>query len=210
MGFEIKNKLTNQRIQEIAIKFTDNSITDRERNELASLVYPKLNYYIWKFCKNDFDTSEALQWTLKKIFNNVSKFDFERGRFTTWIYTIARNETLFYLHMKSKFKCVSIEDNSDPVSHTQDTDDFSNVEEDFQSLYDITVSEINEIPDDLLKNIAIDKMIKKDKVKSIASRYDINENTVKTKLRKIRLDLKSKILDEHPNFKESLNHIFEI
>tara|TARA_Y100000389_G_scaffold197624_1_gene232595 strand:- start:18693 stop:19325 length:633 start_codon:yes stop_codon:yes gene_type:complete len=210
MSFEIKNKRSNQRIQEIAIKFTDNSITDRERNELASLVYPKLNYYIWKFCKNDLDTSEALQWTLKKIFKNISKFDFERGRFTTWIYTIARNETLFYLHMKSKFKCVSIEDSSDPVSNTQETDDFSNVEKDFQSLYDITVFEINEIPDDLLKNIAIDKMLKKDKVKSIASRYDINENTVKTKLRKIRLDLKSKILDEHPNFKESLNHIFEI
>lgn len=210
MSFEIKNKRSNQRIQEIAIKFTDNSITDRERNELASLVYPKLNYYIWKFCKNDLDTSEALQWTLKKIFKNISKFDFERGRFTTWIYTIARNETLFYLHMKSKFKCVSIEDSSDPVSNTQETDDFSNVEKDFQSLYDITVFEINEIPDDLLKNIAIDKMLKKDKVKSIASRYDINENTVKTKLRKIRLDLKSKILNEHPNFKESLNHIFEI
>ena len=79
MGFEIKNKLTNQRIQEIAIKFTDNSITDRERNELASLVYPKLNYYIWKFCKNDFDTSEALQWTLKKIFYRIIGIKFGIG-----------------------------------------------------------------------------------------------------------------------------------
>jgi RNA polymerase sigma-70 factor (ECF subfamily) len=210
MGFEIKNRIANKRIQEIAIKFTDDSITEREKNELAELIYPKLRYHIWKYCKNNIDTDEALQWTLKKIFKNVSKFDFERGRFTTWIYTIARNETLFYLHVKSKTKCVSIEDSADPISNSPETDDFSNVEDDFQSLYDITVSEINGIPDTLLKNIAIDKMLKKDKVKSIATRYDINENTVKTKLRKIRLDLKSKILEEHPNFKESLNHIFEI
>ena len=210
MGFEETNKIANQRIQEISIGFADGSITEREKNELAGLVYPKLRYYIWNFCKNNNDTDEALQWTLKKVFKNATKFDFNKGRFTTWIYTIARNETLFYLHMKTKHKCVSIEDSADPVSHSAETDDFSNVEDDFQSLYDITVSEIHGIDDTLLKNIAIDKMIKKDKVKLIATRYDINENTVKTKLRKIRLDLKSKILEEHPNYIESLNHIFEI
>ena len=210
MSFEEVNRTANQRIQEIAFKFTNNTITEQEKNELASLIYPKLKFYIWKFCKNSVDTEEALQWTLKKIFNNVQKFDFERGRFTTWIYTIARNETLFYLHVKNKVKHVSIDNGSDPHSTMQSADDMSDVEGDFQKLYDITLSEIYGIEDNLLKNIAIDKMINKDKVKNIADRYKINENTVKTKLRKVRIDLKDKILNDHPTFKESLNSIFNI
>ncbi len=210
MGFEEINRTANQRIQEIAYKFTNNTITEKERNELATLIYPKLKFYIWKFCKNNDDTEEALQWTLKKIFKNVSKFNFERGRFTTWIYTIARNETLFYLHVKNKVSYVTIENGATLKSTMQSTDDLSDVESDFQSLYNITLSEIYGIEDTLLKNIAIDKMINKDKVKSIADRYDINENTVKTKLRKVRIDLKDKILTSHPSFKESLNNIFNI
>tara|TARA_B100000497_G_scaffold8949_1_gene9623 strand:+ start:3728 stop:4360 length:633 start_codon:yes stop_codon:yes gene_type:complete len=210
MGFEEINKTANRRIQQIAYKFTNDTITEKERNELATLIYPKLKFYIWKFCKNNDDTEEALQWTLKKIFKNVSKFDFNRGRFTTWIYTIARNETLFYLHVKNKVSYVNIENGSTLRSTMQETDDMSDVEGDFQNLYNITLSEIYGIEDTLLKNIAIDKMINKDKVKNIASRYDINENTVKTKLRKVRIDLKDKILNTHPSFKESLNNIFNI
>lgn len=210
MSFDEINRIANKRIQEIAFKFTDDTITEKEKNELATLIYPKLKFYIWKFCKNNLDTEEALQWTLKKIFNNVSKFDFERGRFTTWIYTIARNETLFYLHIKNKVNYISIENGSDPHSTMQSADDMTDVEGDFQSLYNITLSEIYGIEDDLLKNIAIDKMINRDKVKNIADRYNINENTVKTKLRKVRIDLKDKILNDHPSFKESLNSIFDI
>jgi len=209
MGFEQTNKIINDRIQEISQNFRDSSITEREKNELASLVYPKLRYHIWKFCQNNDDTDEALQWTLKKIFNNVSKFDSSKGRFTTWIYTIARNETLYFLHMKKKNRTTSIENGHDR-GESNDDDYFTKFEDEFKSLYEMTISEIYEIEDTLLQSIAIDKMIKKEKVKSIADRYSINENTVKTKLRKIRTDIKSKVLEKNPGFKETLNHIFDL
>lgn len=209
MGFEKTNRVINERIQEIALKFSTDEITERERNELAELIYPKLRYFIWKFCNNNDDTDEALQWTLKKIFNNVSKFDFEKGRFTTWIYTIARNETLYYLHMKGKTATSSLDVGFD--QYVSAGNEGSVVfENEFQDIYDMTISEIYDIEDSLLQNIAIDKMIKKEKVKSIAVKYKINENTVKTKLRKIRSDIKTNVLRKNPGFKNTLNHLFDL
>jgi DNA-directed RNA polymerase specialized sigma24 family protein len=210
-GFEKLNKEINERINTISEKFEDNTITEKERNEIAGLIYPKLKFHIWKFCKTKEDTEEALQWTLKKIFNNVSKFDYRKAKFTTWIYTIARNETLYYLHIKKKISMGSIDsEGAYESTGSSGFEAFDTFEEDFKNLYDLTMSEIYGMEDDLLKRIAIDKMIKKDKVKSIADRYSINENTVKTKLRKIRSDIKTKVLENNPDIIEKLNHIFDI
>lgn len=209
MGFENTNQQANERINYIASKFQDCSITERQKNELVELIYPKLKYFVWTFCRNEDDTLEALQWSLKKIFKNIDKFDFNKAKFTTWIYTITRNETLFYLYKKNQYPTISL----DYMSNGGDASieyDHDGVQSEIDHLYSETVLAINQIEDSTLRNIAIDKMIKNEKIKEISIKYDINENTVKTKLRKIRIDVRDNVLLKNPEFKETLNHIFDI
>lgn len=204
-----QNEIINDKIQEIAIKLYDKTITERQRNELAALVYPKLKYYIWSICKNEEDTCEALQFSFKKIFKNIDRFNPKKARFTTWIYRIARNETLYYLYRKGINPVMPVDTIYENIGQRK-TSQYEGCEHEVNELYELTIAEIYKIEDPTLKGIAVDKMIKNDRVKTIAARYDINENTIKTKLRKIRSDIKKNVMACNPNLRESLNHIFKI
>ncbi len=206
MGFETTNKLINEKINSIASKLKTEEIDNRQLNELVELVYPKLKYFVWTYCKNENDTEEALQWSLKKIFKNIDKFECTKAKFTTWIYTIARHETLFYLYKKNQRPTVNIDTiySFDGLTSTAD------YVHEIDDLYNETISEIYNIEDDVSRNIAIDKMIHNHKIKEISIRYDINENTVKTKLRKIRSELKKEVIKNNPELINSLSHIFDI
>lgn len=207
MGFEKANLKANLRIQEISEKLTGDQITEKEKNELASLIYPKLKFFIWKYCKNDLDTEEALQWSLKKIFKNISQFDLKKGKFTTWIYTIAKNETLYYLFYKKKHQCSDLDQCFKEADSKFEVPSNLELELNLEDLYIKTIDEIYNLEDDTLKSIAIDKIVNRQKVKDIAIKYQLNENTVKTKLRKIRVEIKGAVLKNHPYLKEKIKEI---
>lgn len=207
MGYEEINKTTNERIQHIAEKIEADNYNEKERNELATLVYPKLKIYIWGFCKNSLDTEEALQWSLKKIFKNIKQYTSVKAKFTTWMHRIAHNETLFYLYMKNKNSHTSLENFYSPIKIIDDYDTVLDKHVTIEELYSLTLNNILSMDDELMKNIAIDKLLKNRKVKQIANDYSINENTVKTKLRKIRADLKRDVLKDNPRIIEKIKEL---
>ena len=207
-GFEELNREINDRIQKLSEIVHKEEHTEREYNELASLIYPKLRFFIWKFCKNEIDTEEALHFTLVKVFKNICKYNPLSGRFTTWAFTIARNETLYYLDRKNKDIPAYIEISllfvdskyNDNLSYLEKDNNHNEVTDIFNS----TISEIYNLEDELLKNIAIDKMVNNEKVKEIAEKYSIPENTVKTKLRKARFEIRKSVIKKDPNVNQRL------
>ena len=207
-GFEELNKEINNRIQELSEIVHKEEHTEREYNELAALIYPKLRFFVWKFCKNEIDTEEALHFALVKIFKNICKYTPCSGRFTTWAFTIARNETLYYLDRKNKDIPPYIEISSlfvdskynDNLSFLEKNNNHNEVTDIFNS----TISEIYNLEDELLKNIAIDKMVNNEKVKEIAEKYGIPENTVKTKLRKARFEIRKSVIRKDPDVNRRL------
>lgn len=208
-GFDKINKEINDRIQEISIRIYENLASKREYNELSTLIYPKLKYHIWKFCKNEYDTDEALHFTLLKIFKNISQYNPNSGRFTTWAFTIARNETLYYLDRKDRAipNYIEIGELYEDASKHNISLDENTTEQHLHQINDIhnkTVFEIFNLKDELLKNIAVDKMLSNDKVKEIAIKYNLKENTVKTKLRKARFEIRKAIIKKDPTINQTL------
>ena len=159
-GFDSINKKINNRIQEIAIKISEKKETIREKNEIAELIYPKLKYHIWKFCKNTHDTEEALHFTLHKIFKNIHQFKPKAGRFTTWAFTIAKHETLYYLDRKKKDIPDYIEISSifgdvyRGYNGTLDEESTEIRQLEVLDIHDKTILEIFKLKDEVLKNIA--------------------------------------------------------
>jgi RNA polymerase sigma-70 factor (ECF subfamily) len=201
------NRQLNDEMQSLAEKIKSGEYTERDRNRLASIMYPKLKYYIWKFFNDADETDEVLHNTLFKIFKGLTSYN-DKFRFTTWIYTIAKNESLLHQYkLRSKF-AVRLDSMLTPPI-IEDTA-LSNLEREIcmELLYSITHSEMNSLPDSLEKSILIDKELNSMKGNEIAEKYNMNLNTVKTKIRKARKMLKARVLENHPQMRESIENYF--
>lgn len=206
-SYDIINKQLNNEMQRLAELIISNNYTERDRNRLASIMYPKLKYFIWKFFNNIEETDEALHNTLYKIFKNLHLYS-TKYRFTTWIYTIAKNEALLHQHnLKIQF-ATSIDNLVKPLIIPDDSMDTFEMEIYCDYLYKMTSIELNSLPDCIEKSILIDKEIHQMRGIEIANKYDMNLNTVKTKIRKARKMLREAVLSNNPEMEEHLKEYF--
>lgn len=201
------NKQLNDEMQSLAELIKSGKHTERDRNRLASIMYPKLKYFIWKFFNNIDETEEVLHNTLFKIFKGITSYS-DSYRFTTWIYTIAKNEALLHQHKLKVQYATSIDNLANPINLPDDSS--SSLEKEFylDSLYSMTTLELSNLPECIEKSILIDKEINQMKGNEIAEKYDMNLNTVKTKIRKARKMLREAVVSKNPDLASRLNEYF--
>jgi len=72
----------------------------------------------------------------------------------------------------------------------------------------MTHSEMFALPECIEKDILIDKEVNQMRGNDIADKYDMNLNTVKTKIRKARKMLRDRVLENNPHMREQINEYF--
>lgn len=89
---------------------TDSEYIDRLCNGDKQALYVLYDRYggalygvILRMCRDEQRAQDLLQETFIKIWENISTFNSEKGKFYTWANRIARNTTLNYLRKKDKF-----------------------------------------------------------------------------------------------------------
>lgn len=203
-SYDAINKQLNDEMQELAEKINLGNYTEKDRNRLATIMYPKLKYFIWKFFNDPIETEEVLHNTLFKIFKGLDSYrdDF---RFTTWIYTIAKNEALLHKHKITSQITVRLENLvkqpviEDTAGSTLDREEY------LHALFTMTQEEMFSMPECIEKNILIDKTVNQMKGNDIAEKYKMNLNTVKTKIRKAKKMLRDRVLENNPHMREHIN-----
>jgi RNA polymerase sigma-70 factor (ECF subfamily) len=206
-GFEDLNKRLNNEMQQLAEAIVLGQGTERDRNRLARIIEPKLKYFIWKFFNNKEETEEVLHNTFFKIFKSIGSYNV-KYRFTTWIYTIARNESLLHIHKLKQSASTELDKISNSILLVDTSAESYEKEKTMSSLYAATLCAIDQMPESLEKSILIDKELHRMKGADIADKYSMNLNTVKTKIRKARKILKDTVLHQNPAFAEKLKDLF--
>ena len=190
------NHRQNDRIQTLAESIArryDPSIDVMRSNmaELVSLISPKLKYHIWKMLNHRANSDEVLSNTLEKIVSKFNTYD-PFFRFTTWAFRIAINEAKLF---KTKKKAVLPNyDIAETITTLDTSDDNIEGKKNFENLYSLAISCIHSYPDCVDKSIFIDKDINRMQLKDLAVKYDLNENTVKTKLKSMRAKIRKSIV----------------
>lgn len=206
-SYDLINKQLNDEMQSLVEKIKAGEYTERDRNRLASIMYPKLKYFIWKFFNDLDETEEVLHNTLFKIFKGLASYN-NNFRFTTWIYTIAKNESLLHKHKLHKQWAVRLDNMLSPPAIEDDSAFNFDKEIYLDSLYDMTQMEMASLPECIEKSILIDKEIRLMKGNEIAEKYNMNLNTVKTKIRKARKMVKDRVLEKNPQMRDNLEQYF--
>jgi len=217
MGYESINKLKNDEIQQLAEAIIESLNTNSEnlkKNKehllikLIKLIKPKLRYQIWKYVKNNDDLEDILSDCILKIYSKIETYNI-KYRFTTWVYTITYNEVVSFLKAKKKRKEI-------PLQFSSMSDRNSYIEENeklvFPELVDFDIdgvvdNEIFLLPDGLNKNIIIDTQYNRLKIRELAVKYDISENTIKTKQRITREKIKNSIYKKYPILKNNISKV---
>lgn len=195
-------------IQAIALQFLEKR-DDTTFRTLINRLKPGLISYTYKYV-NDMDLcKEIVSKTFIAVWEKLDQYN-PKYNFSTWVYAIAKNESLGQLRTKNR-----------NLSHEKLTENHSKVLKSYSpivtmdievigpsgdeltnTLYDKTIEEIEELQEPY-RTVMIEREVKQKRLQDIAEDLDWNLSTVKTRLRKARKDIAKSIQEKHPDLLEA-------
>ena len=183
--------------------------SEKSWSALQEFFWYGIKQYAFGFVKNNDDAYDMTIETFINAFNKIDSYDPNVAKFSTWLWTICRNNCLGFIKNQAKLNIVDndIADiyDSEMVnrsqSYIQNISEFENgvfngtefISSDFsditKELYDVSVAEMSYIPG-IGGKILHMKLVDGKKIREIADELSMNESTVKNYLYRGKENLK--------------------
>ena len=190
-------------IQELAESFMKTS-SEKDFVELYKRIKPGLLNHCKSILPEQEAAEDAVSNTMAKIWTKISQYDPLRGNFSTWVYNIARNESLVIKKSEDRYMPIiqeiirNSEDNPDDpqVSINKfEEDNFFEItfstedQNEMEGLYENVLERMQSLPA-IYKEILFDREILRMKYQEIADKHGMKKRAIATRIRRARLKVR--------------------
>lgn len=201
-------------IQQLAESFMRTS-SEKDFVELYKRIKPGLLNHCKSILIEQEAAEDAVSNTMAKIWTKISQYDPLRGNFSTWVYNIARNESLVIKKSEDRYMPILQEfvkggdDNPDDAQvyinkfEEENYFEISYGNEDrnqMEGLYENVVERMNDLPE-IYKEILFDREILRMKYQDIADKHGMKKRAIATRIRRARI----KVRDMFPGINLTFN-----
>jgi RNA polymerase sigma-70 factor (ECF subfamily) len=201
-------------IQELAESFMKTT-SEKDFVELYKRIKPGLVNHCKSILIEQEAAEDAVSNTMAKIWTKISQYDPARGNFSTWVYNIARNESLVIKKNEDRYLPLIQEtvknnnddgDDSSPMSTLNkfEEENFYNgsdsEEKEMETLYSSVIEKMKDLPE-IYKEILFDREILRMKYQEIAEKHGMKKRAIATRIRRARL----RVREMFPGIKLNFN-----
>lgn len=200
-------------IQELAESFMKTS-SEKDFVELYKRIKPGILNHCKSILVESGAAEDAVSNTMAKVWTKISQYDPQRGNFSTWVYNIARNESLVIKKTEDRYMPIiqgairNSDDSDEVVSDVNLFDEENSYEQNFSmeddemnNLYNDVLQKMRDLPE-IYKDILYDREILKMKYQEIADKYWMKKRAVATRIRRARLKVREMFPDTNLSFNE--------
>lgn len=189
-------------IQELAENFMRSS-SEKDFIELYNRIKPGLLNHCKNILIEQEAAEDAVSNTMAKIWTKIDQYNPERGNFSTWVYNIARNESLVIKKCEDRYLPIiqevirNSEEGEEVVQYSSRIDEESFYENDFlhksenelEDLYENVLEKMKDLPE-IYKDILFDREILRMKYQDIADKYGMKKRAIATRIRRARIKVR--------------------
>lgn len=190
-------------IQTLALQFIENK-TDENFKTIVNRLKPGLLGFVYKYVEDMDSAKEIVSQVFIIVWEKSHQYN-SKWNFSTWVYSIAKNESLGYLRLKKRnLSHEQLEENHSKVLRVYSPEFHMNVEvvgpsqeEIIDHLHEKTLSVIYDL-EEPYRSIMIEREVNQKQLQDIARDLNMNLSTVKTRIRKAKKDIAANVYERHP------------